>query len=145
MELPVYPLKENSLVCIDLIHAESRHFAPGLGRVVTVLQILGREDERSEEHTSATHESTCSGTICTLFHGEIIHRHMRLDQYKIVERHLKSRVRCSRPSEGLLDVGAKWQYSSSSGSITATHYNREWPDDFHHLGSAVFGDEMLSV
>lgn len=42
MKLPVDLTEETPFVCVDLRNFETRHLAPGLGGVVSVLQVFRR-------------------------------------------------------------------------------------------------------
>jgi len=80
VKLPVDRLQKHALVVVDLGSPQSRHFAPGLGRVVAVLQILGRKDESCQKHATTALHTTQHRAISWLLHSKVMFWHMRLDE-----------------------------------------------------------------
>lgn len=109
MQLPADFAKECSLVGVDLADLQPRHLAPGFCRVVAVLEILGGQDEGSEEHAPTTHEGARGRTVIALLHGEIALGYVRFDEDEVVQCHLQRRVAGTRSLESLFDVSAQRQ------------------------------------
>lgn len=79
VELPVDGQQESDLVLVDLVGVETRDLAPGASRVVSVLEILGGQDQSGEEHATTALQGAAGLAIVGLLHGEVVLRHMRLD------------------------------------------------------------------
>lgn len=92
MELPVDSFQEGHLVRVYLVCIEAGYLAPCSGREVSVLKILRSQNERREEHPSATLHGTRRLCILRLLHGKVALRYTRFDQDQIVESYLQCRV-----------------------------------------------------
>jgi len=95
MEFPADLCKEGSLVGVDLFYWQAGHLAPGLGRIIAILQILRGQDKRSKEHSASTHESAVGRAVPRLFHCEVALRYEGLDQDQVVQCNLERRVACA--------------------------------------------------
>lgn len=113
MKAPVDLTQEHPLVHVDLTDLEPRHLAPCFGRVVSVLQILGSQDQSCQKHATTTHERTIGWAVHSLLHSEIALRHMWPDEDQVIESNLQCRVARARSSQRLLDVGTERQYAAS--------------------------------
>lgn len=54
VKVPVNGKKERHFVLIYFLGVEPRNLAPSAGRVVSILKILGRQNESCQEHPAAT-------------------------------------------------------------------------------------------
>lgn len=120
MQVPVHSQYECHLVLVDLGCFESRDSAPGTGRVVAILQILGRQDESCEEHAATTLEGLAFSVAVGLFHGEIMARNVGSNQDKVVQGNLKGRVAGAGPAQSFLNETAQREHS------TAAHLFASW-------------------
>jgi hypothetical protein len=116
VQLPVHSLEKRHLVGVDLADFEARDLAPCASRVVAILQVLGRENERCKEHATSTLQSTQRG-ILRLGHGEVMLGQMSLDEDQVVQGNLQSGVAGPRSLESLLDESAKGKHSRSRGVL----------------------------
>jgi hypothetical protein len=110
VQLPVDSLEERHLIGVDLTDLEARDLAPCASRVVAILQVLRRENERCKEHATSTLQSTERG-ILRLGHGEVMLGQMGLDEDQVVQGNLQSGVAGPRPLERLLDESAEGKHS----------------------------------
>jgi hypothetical protein len=118
VQLPVNSLEERHLVGVDLTDLEARDLAPCASRVVAILQVLRRENERCKEHATSTLQSTERG-ILRLGHGEVMLGQMGLDEDQVVQGNLQSGVAGPRSLERLLDESAKGKHSRPRGILAA--------------------------
>ncbi|KAI9788841.1 MAG: hypothetical protein M1816_006505 [Peltula sp. TS41687] len=88
VQAPIDGVEKRHLVHIDLLRAEAGDLAPSSGRVISILEVFGGEDERREKHAPATLKGAHRRTILGLFHGEIDPGHSMLDADQIVQRDL---------------------------------------------------------
>lgn len=88
VQLPVDGEEKGNLVLVDLLDVEARNLAPGPGRVVSVLQILGRKDQGREEHAPAALKSSVSVAVLILLHSKATLGNVRLDEDEIVQSDL---------------------------------------------------------
>jgi len=92
MQAPTNGTQEETLVAVNLHCSQSRHLAPRLRRVVAVLQILGGQDEGSQEHASATLHGAQRRTVDRLLHGSIMRWDMGSDEHEVVQSNLQRRI-----------------------------------------------------
>jgi hypothetical protein len=118
VQLPVNSLEERHLVGVDLTDLEARDLAPCASRVVAILQVLRRENERCKEHATSTLQSTERG-ILRLGHGEVMLGQMGLDEDQVVQGNLQSGVAGPRSLERLLDESAEGKHSRPRGILAA--------------------------
>ena len=138
MEPPADGAEEHQLVLVDLGGVQSGDLAPRTGRVVPVLQVLGREDQRGEEHASATLHGPAGRLPAILVRGRIGAGNVRLDLDQVVQRDLQGAVAGARAAEGLLDEGAERQHAlAAGGRITAVRRGRQGPDGLNDLRRGV--------
>lgn len=123
VKLPVDLSQEYPFVDGNLGNPKARHLAPGFCRVVAVLQILRSQDQGSEKHPPAAHKCTVGRAVFALFLGEVILRHVRLDQHEIVQGYLQRRVACTRSTKCLLNVGTKREHSTSVRSLASARHH----------------------
>jgi hypothetical protein len=136
VKLPVDCSKESHFVRINLAHFEARDFAPSAGRVVTILQILGCQDQGRKEHTTTALQCTQGCNILGLLHREVVFGDMRLDQNQVVQSDLQGAVAGARAAQGLLDKSPE-RYYATGCSFTPTGRSRGGPNDFHHLSGRI--------
>lgn len=113
MKAPVDLAQEHPLVHVDLTNLEPRHLAPRFRRVVSVLQILGSQNQSCQEHATTAHERAISRAVHSLLHGKVALRHMWPDEDQVVESNLQCRVARARSSQRLLDVGTERQHAAA--------------------------------
>lgn len=80
VQVPADCVEESRLVLVDLLGVQTRDLAPGASRVVSVLEVLGRENERGKEDAAAALQGTRSLVVPRLFHCEVELRNMVLDE-----------------------------------------------------------------
>lgn len=132
VQLPVDSEEEGDFVLVDLIGIEPRNLAPGAGRVVTVLEILGGQDEGGKEHAAAALQSAVGVAILGLLHGEVVLGHMGLDENQVVQGNLQRGVAGAGAPESLLDKGAQRQDCLATKLAAASHRG-EGPDRLDDL------------
>ncbi len=135
VQAPVDGLEEGHLVGVDLVRAQSRDLAPGAGRVVAILQVLGGQDQGGQEHAPTTLERPHGRAIFRLGTGEVEGGDAVLDADEVVERHLQGRIAGTRSTERLLDEGLERQHatSRSEGARRSTGDIGQRPDHLDDL------------
>ena len=119
VQIPIDRVEEGRLVLVDLLGVKTRDLAPSASRVISVLEVLGRKNEGSEEDATTALQGTSSVVILGLFHGEILSRDVSLDEDKIVHGYLQGRVASPRPLESLLDEGPQGKNGLAANLISA--------------------------
>jgi hypothetical protein len=89
VQLPIDGEQEGNLVLVDLVGVETRDLAPRTSRVVTVLEVLGGQNERGEKHAPPTLQGTIRVVIVWLLHGEVVLGNMRLDEDQVIQSYLE--------------------------------------------------------
>lgn len=110
VQLPVDRQQECNFVLVDFSRVEPGNLAPGSGRVVTILKVLGSEDESSKEHAAAALKCAALLLVVGLFHGEIVLRDVGLNEDQVVQRNLEGGIAGARAAQSLLDEGAQRQH-----------------------------------
>lgn len=141
VQVPVDCVKESRLVLVDLLSVKARDLAPGAGGVVSVLKVLGRENEGGKKDTATALQGTSSLVIPRLFHGEILSRDVPLDEDEIVHGYLQCRVAGARPLEGLLDEGPQGKNGLVANLVSANNRG-QGPDGLDHESCRV--DEVVN-
>ena len=132
VQLPVNREQESHLILVDLLGVKPRNLTPGARRVVAILQILGCQDQSREEHATTALKNATRMAVVRLFHGEVMIRHMGLDQYQIVESNLQCGVTRARAAQSLLDESAQGQ-NAIAASLSAANHRRRGPDSLDDL------------
>lgn len=133
VQLPVDRQEESHLILVDLLDIEARDLAPGLCRVVPVLQILGSQNQSSKEHAAPTLETRVLEAIARLFHGEVAGRDMGLDQDQVVQCNRQGGIAGTRALERLLDKLAQRKPRIRSIAV-ARAGRRQRPNGFDGQG-----------
>lgn len=137
MDAPVDREEEGHLVLVDLEGVQAGNLAPGAGRVVAVLKVLGGEDERSQEHAATALERADGVDVVGLLHGEVMAGDVRFDEDEVVEGNLQGGVARSRTAERLLDEGSEGE-DALAAHLAAAHDRGEGPDRFNDLGGGIW-------
>ena len=133
MEVPADGKEKGNLVLVDLLGVESRNLAPSSSRVVSVLEILGGQDQSREEHATTTLESAIGMAVLRLFGSKVVLRNMRFDQNQIVESNLEGRVASPGATQRLLDKGTQRQHGLAA-QLTSANDRGEGPNGLDNLG-----------
>jgi len=92
MELPVNGNQKSNLILVDLLGVKSRDLAPSPSRVVSILEILGSQDQGREEHAAATLKCTIGMAVIRLLSGKVMLGNMGLNENQVVQGDLEGRV-----------------------------------------------------
>lgn len=120
MKSPPHGFQEHQLVLVDLQRVQAGDLAPSTGGIVSVLEILGGKDQGGQKHASTTLHGPGDGLLTRLLVGKIWVGHVWLDLDQIIQGHLQGAVARPRTTQGLLDKGAKRQYTFATRSRVTT-------------------------
>jgi len=88
VQLPVDGEEEGDFILVNFLSVQARYLAPSASREVAVLEVLGGQNQSREEHAPTALDGLAGVAVVGLLHRKIPIRHMRLDQYQIVEGYL---------------------------------------------------------
>ena len=107
VDAPVYSEKKGHLVLVNLQSVQTGDLAPGASGVVAVLEVLGGQDQRREEHAAPALQSADGVGVVRLLHREVVARDVRFDEHQVVEGHLQGRIAGAGAAERLLDKSSQ--------------------------------------
>lgn len=136
VKVPADSKEEGNLVLVDLLGVESRDLAPGASSVISVLEILGGQDQGREEHATATLKGAVGMSVRRLLGGKVVLGNVGLDENQIIERDLESRVASARATQRLLDEGSQRQHGLAS-QLTSACGRGEGPDGLDNLSRRI--------
>ena len=146
VQAPVDDVEKGHLVDVDLLGREARDLAPGAGRVVAILQVLGRQDQGGQEHAAAALQGPDRGRVVGLLHREVELGHAVLDADEVEERDLEGRVARARAAQRLLDKRLQRQDAAAADrGRVATADVGERPDGLDYLRCRVCSRERRSA
>lgn len=141
MKSPTNRFEEHQLILIDLQRVKTRNLAPSTGRIIAILQVFGSENQSRKEHATTALHSPADRLVTRLL---CLAGHMRLDLDQIVKSHLQRAVASPRPTQGLLNKGAKRQNALATGRrVTTKRYCGQRPDDLDNLRCGVWWQDLV--
>ena len=138
MQAPPDGLEEHQFILVDLKSVETRNLTPGTGGIVAVLQILGSENQRRQEHPTPTLHGPQQRLIPRLLLGQVMSGHVGLNLNQIIQSHLQGTIASTRASECFLNEDAEGKNAfRSCRSITAGCCGGQRPDSLYDLGRGI--------
>lgn len=136
VEVPANSKEESNLVLVDLLGVESRDLAPSASSVVSVLEILGSQDQSRKKHASTTLKGAIGMSVRGLLSRKVVLGNMRLDENQVIERDLEGRVASARAAQRLLNKGSQRQHGLAS-QLTSACGRGEGPDGLDNLSRRI--------
>lgn len=136
VKVPANGKEESNLVLVDLLGVESRDLAPSASSVVSVLEILGSQDQSREKHATTTLKCAIGMSVRGLLGRKVVLGNMRLDENQVIERDLEGRVASARATQRLLNKGSQRQHGLAS-QLTSACGRGEGPDGLDNLSRRI--------
>jgi hypothetical protein len=138
---PANRFKEHQFILIDLQRVKTRDLAPSTGRIVAILQVFGSENQSRKEHATTALHGPADRLVARLL---CLAGHMRLDLDQIIKSHLQRAVASPRPTQSLLDEGAKRQHAlATSRRVTTKRYCGQGPDNLNNLRCGAWWQDLV--